>query len=154
MSVVDDLRGLESRVAKRLKELRPLVEEYRELEQVAQRLGIGEGDRSAGESSATRDATASRRSTRSASERAGSTDSKRGRRRSSRSTTPRRTASASRAGNGRQQQVAELVKQRPGVTVRELGVELGVDPTSLYRVVRRLEQDGTIKKQGRQLQPV
>ena len=40
MSVIEELNGLEHRVARRMKELRPLVNEYRELEQVAQRLGL------------------------------------------------------------------------------------------------------------------
>jgi len=37
VSLIDELKGLEDRVAERMKELRPLVDEYRELEQVAQR---------------------------------------------------------------------------------------------------------------------
>ena len=40
MSVLDDLRAAEQRVADRLKELEPAVAEYRELEAVAKRLGI------------------------------------------------------------------------------------------------------------------
>jgi len=41
VSVLDDFRAAEQRVAQRLKELAPAVAEYRELEAVAQRLGIG-----------------------------------------------------------------------------------------------------------------
>jgi transposase-like protein len=37
--------------------------------------------------------------------------------------------------------------------VREVGQQLGVDATSLYRVVRKLEQESKVKKQGRELQP-
>jgi MarR family protein len=142
MSVVDDLLNLETRVARRMKELRPMVDEYRELEQVAQRLGIADGATTAGQASTGRRERASGGAAGSASKRARTGGAKPGRSR------------ASGSGNGRQAQVAGLVKQRPGITVRELGAELGVDPTSLYRVVHRLEQDGTIKKQGRQLQPV
>ncbi len=40
MSVLNELCELESRVRSRLSELGPLVDEYRELEKVAQRLGI------------------------------------------------------------------------------------------------------------------
>jgi DNA-binding Lrp family transcriptional regulator len=32
--------------------------------------------------------------------------------------------------------------------VPELGKELGVDPTGLYRVVRQLQTDGVIEKKG------
>jgi DNA-binding MarR family transcriptional regulator len=46
-----------------------------------------------------------------------------------------------------------MVKARPGITVREIGSELGVDPTSLYRIVHRLEQDGALQKRGRELLP-
>jgi DNA-binding MarR family transcriptional regulator len=46
-----------------------------------------------------------------------------------------------------------MVKERPGITVREVGSELGVDPTSLYRIVHRLEQDGALQKRGRELLP-
>jgi hypothetical protein len=42
VSVLDDLRAAERRVAERLKELEPAVAEYRELETVARRLGIDE----------------------------------------------------------------------------------------------------------------
>src|SRR4051794_11483584 len=40
MSVLDQLRSLEQQVLERLRELRPLVAEYRDLEQVAERLGL------------------------------------------------------------------------------------------------------------------
>lgn len=40
MSVLDQFRTAEEQVAKRLRELKPLVAEYHELEQVAQRLGL------------------------------------------------------------------------------------------------------------------
>jgi ribosomal protein S25 len=135
MTVLDDLRGLESRVATRLRELRPLVEEYRALEEVAQRLGLDREDAAATAKPNARTSTRARRAT-------------------SKSTRGRRRRSSRQAPNGgRQQQVVDLVKQQPGITVRELGQQLGVDPTSLYRVVRRLEQEGAIKKQGRELQP-
>ena len=40
MSVLDQLRALEREVQQRLRELRPLVAEYRDLEKVAERLGL------------------------------------------------------------------------------------------------------------------
>ena len=46
MSVLDDLRAAEQRVAERLKELEPAVAEYRELEAVAKRLGINTAEAS------------------------------------------------------------------------------------------------------------
>ena len=40
MSVLEQLNEIEKRVISRLKELQPLVAEYQELEEVAQRLGL------------------------------------------------------------------------------------------------------------------
>src|SRR4051794_19584033 len=44
MSVLDQLRGLERDVQQRLRELRPLVSEYHDLEKLAKRLGIKRDD--------------------------------------------------------------------------------------------------------------
>jgi hypothetical protein len=140
--VIDELRRLEERVAKRMQELRPLVEEYHELEQYAERLRVSPSDGADASGSALR---------------------ANGRRRSSRKSaaTPRtsgaaRTAGAARAsagGRGRREQLLSMVKARPGITVREVGTELGVDPTSLYRIVHRLEKEGELRKRGRELLP-
>jgi Helix-turn-helix domain len=130
VSVIDELKGLEDRVAQRMTELRPLVDEYRELEQVAQRLGV------------TPPAAADTPSPRRRSRRRG------------RPAAPAPSGARARArSNGRRDQLLAIVKARPGVTVREVGAELGVDPTSLYRIVHRLEQDGALQKSGRELRP-
>jgi DNA invertase Pin-like site-specific DNA recombinase len=133
VSVIDELKGLEDRVARRMSELRPLVDEYRELEQVAQRLGVSAAAAAAGADTPARPPRARRRA---------------------RATT-RSNGSAPRAGrsNGRRDELLAMVKARPGITVREIGTELGVDPTSLYRIVHRLEQDGALQKRGRELLP-
>ena len=52
----------------------------------------------------------------------------------------------------RSEQLVDLVRARPGITVRDAGTELGVDPTSLYRIVHRLEQSGIVRKNGRSLE--
>jgi Winged helix-turn-helix DNA-binding len=136
VSVLDEFRDAEKRVAKRLKELEPVVAEYRELEAVAKRLGI-EPAKSADASSATRP-----RRQRSGAASGKSTGKPRNSRRSNR-TVP----------GQREQQIVALVRERPGITVRELGETLGVDPTGLYRVVHRLEQGGAVRKNGRSLEP-
>ncbi|MBD0283487.1 MAG: winged helix-turn-helix transcriptional regulator, partial [Thermoleophilaceae bacterium] len=53
----------------------------------------------------------------------------------------------------REQDGLRLVNQRPGITVRQIANELGLDPTGLYRPVRKLEQEGAISKRGAALQP-
>src|SRR4051812_3569142 len=49
MSVLDQVRALEQQVLQRLRELRPLVAEYRDLEKVAERLGLKSDDEGATE---------------------------------------------------------------------------------------------------------
>ena len=148
MSVIDELRGLEDRVAERMKELRPLVDEYRELEQVAERLGV---ESSAAADTAPARPARARRTTRRArpKARAGATRSVSA---TATGTAASGTAAAGRT-NGRSEQLLDMVKARPGITVREIGSELGVDPTSLYRIVHRLEKDGAVEKRGRELVP-
>ena len=143
MSVVDQFREAEQRVAQRLKELEPAVAEYRELEEVAKRLGIDPAASSAPAASQP----SGRRRTR------GTSTS--GSRASSAASAPtsRRGSRRGAASGQRQQQLLELVRNRPGITVREAGTELGVDPTGLYRVVSRLEKSGDVRKNGRQLEP-
>ena len=146
MSVLDDFRDAEKRVKERLKELEPAVNEYRELEQVAQRLGL---DIAGGAPAVTRRA---RRRSPSSSKRApAGGDASSGA--SSRSGRSRRSGRSNASPGQRTEQLLALVRERPGVTVREAGRELGVDPTSLYRVVRRLEERGEVRKNGRQLEP-
>jgi DNA-binding MarR family transcriptional regulator len=107
--VLSEFRRLERDLAERLTELEPLVEEYRQLRQLARRLGLQAAE-----------------------------------------TSPRRALA--KPGQ-RREQVLERVNAQPGVTVRELGAAMGVDPTSLYRPVRQLEAEGAIRKQGPHLHP-
>ena len=147
MSVIDELKGLEDRVARRMQELRPLVDEYRELEQVAERLGVA---------AATDTAAPRRRRARRPAARAGTPGSTRRTNPAAGNGTAATVAtkrSGGRVRAGRRDQLLEMVKARPGITVREAGAELGVDPTSLYRIVHRLEQDGALQKRGRELLP-
>ena len=144
MSVLDEFRDAEKRVAQRLKELEPAVAEYRELEAVAKRLGIND-DATAQPAPAAKPPSARRRSAQKRTPRAVKAPA-------TRKPAATRSRSNSRPGD-RDQQVLELVRGRPGVTVREVGNELGLDPTGLYRVVGRLEQRGELRKTGRNLQP-
>jgi transposase len=143
VSVLDQFREAEERVAQRMKDLEPAVAEYQELQEVAKRLGIDAANSNVPAASqgprrrrTRREATSSS----SASSAASKPKSPRGSRRGA-------------ASGQRQQQLLELVRTRPGITVREAGAELGVDPTALYRVVSRLEKSGELRKNGRQLEP-
>jgi uncharacterized membrane protein len=164
VSVLDQFRTAEEQVAKRLRELKPLVAEYHELEQVAQRLGLSisndapvAGPRPPA-STRRRRRTAKAPARSAASKRNGSVDG--GTAKGSVVATqerPARSPRTERAGSSRssrrQQDVLRLVKQRPGISVSEIAKELGVDATGLYRPVHKLEQDGAIIKRGVTLQP-
>jgi len=49
----------------------------------------------------------------------------------------------------RADQFVALVKERPGVTISEAAKQLDAQPTSLYRVVSKLETEGSIDRDGR-----
>jgi hypothetical protein len=169
-SVLDQFRTAEQQVAERLRELEPLAEEYQELKQVAQRLGLDRSGRAPapdkqrppppartqGRRRRPKTKTGSARSTREAGGRSGTV-------KASAAPTSARAVRRSRSvgdkgrpgvdGRSRQQDVLHLVNQHPGITVREIARALGVDATGLYRPVHKLEQQGVISKRGAALQP-
>jgi DNA-binding NtrC family response regulator len=145
MSLIEEVRAVEQRVLARLQELEPLVAEHRELTALAERLGIAgatsaqdAGNSTSSPSAATPRPPRARRAAKRTG-RAGSSASR-----------PRRTPAS---GSTREAQVLAAVRATPGVTVAEVASTLGVDATSLYRVVRKLSKDGAITKRGLQLHP-
>jgi hypothetical protein len=107
----------------RLKELRPLVDEYRRLE-AAERALSGVED-----AGAPRAAAAPRRQRRSSG-----SNGRRGR--------PR--------GSGtRAQQALDLVRERPGITIPELADAMGIKQNYLYRVMPTLAEENRVVKSGR-----
>jgi hypothetical protein len=144
MAVLDQLRDLEQKVAKRLSELEPLVSEFHELQKVAQRLGIQREAAAAATEKPSASASTTTRTRRRAATGARKTTGRRA--------TSRRRRNAAAPGS-RQADVLRIVTERPGITVPELGRELSVDPTGLYQIVRRLEGRGEIRKVGPRLEP-
>ena len=114
----------------RLRELRPLVDEFHRLEAAVSALaGVGGSAVKKTAARATRAATPARK--RAAS---GGAKGKRGR--------PK--------GSGqRGKQALDLVKSRPGITIPEIADAMGIKQNYLYRVMPGLEKDGMVKKQGR-----
>src|SRR5690349_24156507 len=107
----------------RLKELRPLVDEFHRLEAAERALsGVG---------STTATATAPTRRRRASS---ASSNGRRGR--------PR--GSGTRAA-----QALQLVGERPGITIPELADAMGIKQNYLYRVMPGLAEDGKVSKSGR-----
>jgi hypothetical protein len=124
----DFLEEKRKEISQRLKELRPLVDEYHRLEAAEQALsGVGGN----GGRRTTTSTPATPRRARAA--RAKGTG-RRGR--------PR--------GSGtRANQALELVKSRPGITIPELAEAMGIKQNYLYRVMPGLAEEGKVVKSGR-----
>jgi sugar-specific transcriptional regulator TrmB len=121
--MTDFLDEKRKEIQSRLKELKPLVDEYQRLE-AAERALAGVGSKPARSASA---ATPRRA-------RGSSSNSRRGR--------PR--------GSGtRALQALELVRARPGITIPELAEAMGIKQNYLYRVMPTLAEDGQVTKSGR-----
>jgi hypothetical protein len=73
-------------------------------------------------------------------------------------TTGTRRAGARRRGATRPGQriedVLRVVTANPGISVREVGAQLGVDATGLYRVANKLTEEGRVRKDGTKLYAV
>lgn len=163
MSFVDDVR---KQIESRLGELKPLVDEYQQLEKLASGWIDDARGRVPGLSSRGK---RGRRST--ASSRASSTKStgtrgraSGGRRRASASTASKSTGTRTgtrrtgarrgaprgrRGGNTRANQALALVKSRPGITIPDIAREMGIKQNYLYRVLPGLEKEGKVKRKDR-----
>ena len=126
--MTDFLEEKRSEIDARLKELKPLVDEYHRLEAASRALA---GVESNGSSSATR--------TRRASSPA---------RKSSGSSGTGRRGRPKGSGN-RANQALELIKSRPGITIAEMAEEMGIKQNYLYRVVPDLQKEGKVTKSGK-----
>jgi hypothetical protein len=127
--LTDFLDEKRKEIQARLKELKPLVDEYHRLE-AAERALSGVSD------SAPSNATSTPRRTRRSS--TGGGGARRGR--------PR--------GSGtRGQQALDLVRAQPGITIPELAEKMGIKQNYLYRVMPDLASQGQVTKSGRGWHP-
>jgi hypothetical protein len=107
----------------RLRELRPLVDEFHRLEKAQAALaGVG-------------GSTTPRRRTRRRSTAGGS---RRGR---------------PRGSGARAKQALELVRARPGITISEMADSMGIKANYLYRVMPTLESEGEVVKRDKGWHP-
>ena len=118
--MADFLEEKRKEIQARLKELRPLVDEYHRLE-AAERALSGVGGTTA--AAPTR------------------------RRRSSASSNGRR--GRPRGSGTRAAQALQLVGERPGITIPELADAMGIKQNYLYRVMPGLADEGKVTKSGR-----
>ena len=125
--MADFLDEKRKEIQARLKELKPLVEEYTRLE-AAERALSGVDSNGSSRAASTPAAPARRRRS------APSGGGRRGR--------PR--GSGTRAA-----QAYELVKARPGITIPELAEAMGIKQNYLYRVMPTLADEGKVTKSGR-----
>jgi hypothetical protein len=125
--MADFLDEKRKEIQARLKELRPLVDEFNRLEAAERALsGVGNG------ASAT--TSAPRRTRRSSGGGGGRGSGRRGR--------PK--------GSGtRAQEALKLVSERPGITIPELAEAMGIKQNYLYRVMPTLAEEGRVTKSGR-----
>jgi CRP-like cAMP-binding protein len=132
----DFLEEKKREIDARLKELRPLVEEFHRLEAASAALeGVGGTTNSRRASAPAR---RTRRRSASASASSGTGTGRRGR--------PR--------GSGtRSKQALELVRTRPGITIPEIAESIGIQQNYLYRVLPALQKDGLVRKEGRGWHP-
>ncbi|MEA2221530.1 MAG: hypothetical protein QOJ35_4156 [Solirubrobacteraceae bacterium] len=132
--MADFLDEKRSEIGARLKELKPLVEEYERLQAAAAALdGVP--------------ATATA-SPRAASARASKAPAKR---RSSSNGTGRR--GRPKGSGTRGAEALALVKESPGITIPELAAKMGIKQNYLYRVLPGLAEDGLVAKDGRGWHP-
>jgi CRP-like cAMP-binding protein len=138
--MTDFLEEKKREIQSRLKELRPLVEEFHRLEAAASALEGVEGG------SATAAAPTRRGSRRAASGADGAA-------------APRQGGGSGRRGRPRgsgtrAKQALELVRSRPGISIPEMAEAMGIQQNYLYRVLPGLQKDGLVRKDGRGWHPL
>ena len=146
----DFLKTKRDEIAARLHELKPLVDEYHQLEAAAAALG----EALAGLPAATRAARSARTAAAATPAKAKAKATATRRRAPARATRARKAVSGGRRGRPRGSgtralQTLELVKSKPGITIPEIASAMGIKQNYLYRVLPGLEKDGKVKKQDR-----
>jgi hypothetical protein len=151
--VTDFLDEKRREINDRLAELKPLIEEYHQLEAAASALaGVGSVAPSAtaapvrrgpGRPRGSRNRTTTRRARASSTTQTAAAPRRRGGR------PGRRKGSGTRAA-----QALSFVTGQPGITIPELAAKMGIKQNYLYRVLPGLEQEKKIRKEGRGWHPV
>ncbi len=137
MATADFLDEKRNEIGARLKELRPLVDEYERLEAAAAALD-GVSTTAATPTTSTGSA----------------------RRNSAHATGPTRKRGASHGRRGRPKgsgtrgaEALALVRASPGITIPEIAEKMGIKQNYLYRVLPSLAEDGLVVKEGRGWKP-
>lgn len=134
--MTDFLDEKKREIHERLKELRPLVDEFHRLEAAAAAL---DGVAAPGSDAAA----VARRPRRSGNGGGGSGGAGSGQGRG-----------RPKGSGTRSKQALEAVKGQPGITIPELAQTMGIAQNYLYRVMPELQKDGLVRKEGRGWHPV
>jgi hypothetical protein len=141
--VTDFLDVKRSEITERLKELKPMVDEYSRLEAAASALaGVG-GSRAAAATTTTTRRKGPGRPRGSGSRAKAASATKAGRKATKRRA-GRRKGSGTRAA-----EALSFVQGQPGITIPELAAKMGIKQNYLYRVLPGLEQEKKVRKEGR-----
>jgi hypothetical protein len=140
--MADFLDEKRSEIRARLKELKPLVDEYQRLEAAAAALDGVPANALGGASTAGAGSTATRRARAQAAPKRAKSNGSGGGRRGRPKGTGTRGAEA-----------LALVRSKPGITIPEIAEQMGIKQNYLYRVLPGLADDGLVKKDGRGWHP-
>ncbi len=141
LTVTDFLDEKRKEITDRLKELKPLVDEYHRLEAAAGALaGVGGSAVASARSAISkrgpgRPRGAATKAAKKTTRKAGGTTKRRA---------GRRKGSGTRAA-----EALSLVQGQPGITIPELAAKMGIKQNYLYRVLPGLEQEKKVTKKGR-----
>jgi hypothetical protein len=152
LNVTDFLDEKRREISDRLKELKPLVDEYAHLQAAASALaGVGgSSSTGAGKPAARRRGPGRPRGSATSTAKATVSKAKATRKAAS---TKRRRAGRRKGSGTRAAEALTLVKGQPGITIPELAAKMGIKQNYLYRVLPGLEQEKKVRKQGRGWHP-
>jgi sugar-specific transcriptional regulator TrmB len=155
-NVTDFLDEKRREITKRLKELEPVVDEFKRLEAAAAALAgaIGSAASDAGEAIVhhrrrghRRRASSRKRAAKATPTAATTTAAPKAARKAAR---PGKRRAGRRKGSGtRAAEALSFVQGQPGITIPELAVKMGIKQNYLYRVLPGLEKEGKVRKEGR-----
>jgi hypothetical protein len=142
LTVTDFLDEKRKEITDRLKELKPLVDEYHRLEAAAGALaGVGGSAVASARSAVKKRGPGRPRGA--ASKTAAKTTRK------ARGPAKKRRAGRRKGSGTRAAEALTLVQGQPGITIPELAAKMGIKQNYLYRVLPGLEQEKKVSKKGR-----
>jgi hypothetical protein len=145
--VTDFLDVKRREITERLKELKPMVDEFKRLEAAASALaGVGGSSAAASATTTTRRKGPGR--PRGSGTRAKAASAPKAARKATKRRAGRRKGSGTRAA-----EALSFVQGQPGITIPELAAKMGIKQNYLYRVLPGLEQESKVRKVGRGWHP-